>query len=125
MRVLSRELNKDINNVETILGDLQYKLNPVTVMNDTVGLSKSNIAQASSRLKQTYELTQKAEEIVKMLKRKELITAEYEMYAHQMDEAKMFLDQDKLKGYLNQKQVYESIQKALEEASDLCIQFVI
>lgn len=125
MRVLSRELNKDINNVETILGDLQVKLNPVTMMNDTVGLSKSNIAQASSRLKQTYELTQKAEEIGKMLKRKELITAEYEMYAHQMDEAKMFLDQDKLKGYLNQKQVYESIQKALVEASDLCIQFVI
>lgn len=125
MRVLSRELNKDINNVETILGDLQVKLNPVTMMNDTVGLSKSNIAQASSRLKQTYELTQKAEEMGKMLKRKELITAEYEMYAHQMDEAKMFLDQDKLKGYLNQKQVYESIQKALVEASDLCIQFVI
>jgi hypothetical protein len=44
MRVLSRELNKDINNVDTILGDLQIKLNPVTLMNDTVGLSKSNIA---------------------------------------------------------------------------------
>lgn len=44
MRVLSRELNKDIDNVDTILGDLQTKLNPVTMMNETVGLSKSNIA---------------------------------------------------------------------------------
>jgi hypothetical protein len=34
----------------------------------------------------------KVDEICKMLKRKELITAEYEMYAHQMDEAKLFLD---------------------------------
>lgn len=45
----------------------------------------------------------KANEIGKMLKRKELITAEYEMYAHQLDEAKLFLDQDKLKGFVNQK----------------------
>jgi hypothetical protein len=40
MRTLSQELNKDISKVDTIIGELQTKLSPVTLMNDTVGLSK-------------------------------------------------------------------------------------
>ena len=56
MRMLSRELNYDINKVETTLVDLQIKLKPVTLMNDTVGLCKSNINQAVAKMQGTVKI---------------------------------------------------------------------
>lgn len=91
MRLLSKELNQDINKVETTLVDLQVKLKPVTLMNDTVGLCKSNINQAVSKMQNTVKQISLAEETLKALRRKEMINQEYELYSHHMNTAHTFL----------------------------------
>lgn len=43
MRMLSRDLTDDLHKVDTNISDLQQRLKPVTQMNETVGLCKTNI----------------------------------------------------------------------------------
>jgi len=101
------------------------KLKPVTLMNDTVGLCKSNINQAVTKLQNTCQLISQAEEVLKQLRRKEMINLEYEMYAHHMDTAHNLISKESLKGYKNSSTLTKELETALAEACDAVVKICV
>ena len=101
------------------------KLKPVTLMNDTVGLCKSNINQAVTKLQNTCQLISQAEEVLKQLRRKEMINLEYEMYAHHMDTARNLISKESLKGYKNSSMLTKELETALAEACDAVVKICV
>ena len=55
IKSVSAELTNILSNVDTTIVELQDRLKPVTEMNNTVGLCKTNINAAITKLKLTCE----------------------------------------------------------------------
>ena len=69
MKSISNQLNQDLNKVDTNLNDLQSRLKPVTLMNETVGLCKTNISEAHKRIKGTCDALTQAEDAIQAMQR--------------------------------------------------------
>jgi hypothetical protein len=84
LRQVSKQLNTDLDKVDTNIIDLQTRLKPVTQMNETVGLCKRNITESFEKIKGTCDALVQAEEASKALRRKDIINREPALFAHWM-----------------------------------------
>ena len=124
MRSLSSGLTDDLDRVNRNIGDLETRLKPVTQMNETVGLCKSNITGALDKINTTVEALQQDEEAIKLMRRKDLLKNKPALYAHWMKIAQQILDSKALEGYIHKKKVNKDLQQALIDASDAIIPYI-
>lgn len=117
MRQVSKQLNTDLDKVDSNINQLQTRLKPVTQMNETVGLCKRNITESFDKIKGTCDALAQAEEASKALRKKDIISREPALFAHWMKTGQQILDTRALDGYKDRDLAIGDLRSALNDAS--------